>query len=307
MFPVLPLGPLEISIPLVFFLLAFVLSWELFLRLAEAEHLSLTPLWRQGPWLLLAYLLGGRLVAVVSLYQIYLADLLRIVVIWDGNFSFLGGGLGFAVGLFLVIQNQRSTFLQWFDALLPALTLGIAVNWFGEFFGGTSYGRPTNLPWGVIFEGFGVRYTVPVQPVQIYAAVFFLLLTLLLLTVRMYRWRAGAETIVGVTIGGVGAFLLEFLRGDFAITVFAKVTDFLLLVALFGSLGIVALLEQRPSDRATRLYAVVLVVVTVLYLVFRPWITIAEVEWRLSQFLYVLAMIATAVYVVVHRWKYPHL
>jgi cytochrome c-type biogenesis protein CcmH/NrfF len=43
------------------------------------------------------------------------------------------------------------------------------------------------------------------------------------------------------------------------------------------------------------------------YILLRPWLEFASYELRLSQLLAVLALLATVVYVVVHRRRYPHL
>src|SRR5690606_38959653 len=95
---------------------------------------------------------------------------------------------------------------------------------------------------------------VPIHPVQMYYAVFFFALTFLLLLIRKNSKRAGAETLFGIIIASVGIFLLEFLRGDFGIPVFANITDFLFLGCLFASLGVLAALELRMTQRENTIY-----------------------------------------------------
>ncbi len=308
MFEAFQFGPFLFRSHLLFFLIGAWLSTELFLRLAVSEGLQLTHFLRKGWLYLLAFLLGGRLFAVIVLYRVYLQDPARFFVLWDGGFSFLGGCTGLGVALFLVTLRQRSTFLQWLDALLPAVTLGLAFDWLGRFFGNLSYGKPTDVLWGIVVESMAVRYTVPIHPVQLYYAFYFFLLTLLLLMLRKSEnRRAGLVTLLGIVLSAVGVILLEFLRGDFAVTIFAKVSDFAFLAVLFMSLGAVAVLERRMSERYSIINSVLTASGTVVYLLLRPWISVASVEWRFSQFLALLAILGTIVYVVVHRWKYPHL
>lgn len=307
MFEAFEFGPMILWMHVVFLLLAILLSTEFFLRLAGSASLSIQSIKDNAKWHLLAFLLMGRFMAVVSDYQAYLRHPGRILIVWDGGFSFLGAALGIAFVLFLSTRMQRATFLQWLDVLLPAATLGMAIDWVGMFLSAQAYGKPTNIPWAVAMDTFNVRYTVPIHPVQLYYALFYLVLTFVLLLIRKYSKRAGAETLFGIIASSIAVFLFEFLRGDFGIPVFAMLTDFVFLGCLIGSLGVLALIEQRLSERANLMYGSIVAVATFAYVGFRPWIDLLQYQLRFTQVLAILALLATIVYVVVHRRKYPHL
>lgn len=215
--------------------------------------------------------------------------------------------MGIGCILYWATRNQRATFLQWLDVLLPATCFGLVFDWLGKFFAGQAYGKPTDMLWGVTYDTLGVRYVVPVHPVQIYFALFFLALTFLLLIIRKKSKRAGAETMFGIFCAAIVTFFFEYLRGDFSIPVFATQLDFIVLVCMFISLGIFAAIELSLSKRALYAYQAVLVLVFGGYLIGRTWMNFPTFELRFSQFLSVLALLGTVVYVVVHRRKYPHL
>jgi phosphatidylglycerol:prolipoprotein diacylglycerol transferase len=308
MFEAFQIGPFLFRSHLLFLLVGVWLSTELFLLLALSEGLPMNHFIGKGWWYLGSFLVSGRLLAVFGLYRVYLQDPVRIVVPWDGVFSVLGGYTGVAVVLFATTLRERTTFLQWLDALVPAASLGLAFDWFGRFLGSLSYGKPTNVPWGVVVESMAVRYTVPIHPVQLYYALSFFALTVLLLRIRKrVPRRAGFVTLLGTLLGALLHIVLEFFRGDIAVTVFAKLSDFAFFALLFASLGVIAVLETRISPRYSLLNSLLMGVSTAAYLLARPWISVASVEWRFSQFLAVLAALGIVVYVVVHRWKYPHL
>lgn len=292
---------------LAFLLLGTWLSTEFFFRLSSSAGLSLQSIKDDAKWHLIAFIVCGRILAVVGNYQAYVRNLLRIVVFWDGGFSFLGGAIGVALVLFWSTRSQRVTFLQWLDVLLPATTFGLAFDWFGMFMSAQAYGKPTNVPWGVVFDTFNVRYTVPIHPVQLYYAIFFFVLTFVLLMIRRYSKRAGAETLFGIIAASIAVFFFEFFRGDFGIPVFAKLTDFVFLASLFLSLGILALIEDKLSERANSVYSGIVAVLTVVYLLFRSSMDLPQYQLRFSQLLAILALLSTVVYVVVHRRKHPHL
>lgn len=290
-----------------FLLLGIWLATEFFLKLSASANLSLQHMREHSRRYLLAFILGARLIAIIAKYRVYMRDPLRIFILWDGEFSFLGGAIGIAFVLFWATRTQRATFLQWLDVLLPATTFGLFFEWFGKFLSGQAYGKPTDAIWGVTYDTIGVRYTVPVHPVQIYYAIFFLILTFTLLIVRKYTKRAGSETLVGILLASLAIIIFEYFRGDFSIPVFATQLDFLVLVALFISLGVFAVIELRLSRMGMVIYEVGLVALFGGYLLLRTLLSLPTFELRFSQFLAILAILIIVVYVLVHRRKYPHL
>lgn len=309
MFDLFEVGPFLIWTHLVFLLVAIWMSSEFFFRLAQSAGLSLQPFRDQALWYLGSGLLGGRLFAVIEQYRLYirLDDLLRVFDFRDGNFSFLGIAVGIAIVLYITRRSSRTTFLQWLDVLFPATTFGLTFDWLGKFFAGHAYGRPTDMFWGVTYDAFNVRFAVPIHPVQLYYALFFLVLTFGLLVVRKHARRAGAETLVGVIIATIGTFIFESFRGDFGIPVFATQLDLLLLLLLFISLGLFAAFEMNLTQRMIIGYELVTTLLCASYLFIRPWLPFESFELRFSQLLSILALLATVVYVTVHRRRHPHL
>lgn len=307
MFEAIEFGPFIIWTHILFLLLGVWLSTEFFLRLALSANLSIQHVRDHALRYGAAFLLGGRIAAMIAEYRVYLRDPLRTFIIWDGNFSFAGAAAGIAVVLFFATRGSRTTFLQWLDVLLPATTLGLSFDWIGKFAAGQAYGSPTDVFWGVTYDVPHVRYAVPIHPVQLYYALFYLALSFILLVVRKNARRAGAETLVGIIAAAGATMIFEYFRGDFVGMVFATQLDFAVLVMLFISLGVLALIELRISSRALSIYATTLTGLLLVYVLARPWIHLPTVEMRSSQFTAVLALLAAIVYVVVHRRRYPHL
>lgn len=309
MFEAFQIGPFLLWTHLLFLLLGVWLASEFFFKLAQGAGMSIQHFKEDAWWHLGAALLGGRLLAVIAEYRVYLRwdDPFRIFHVHDGNFSFLGAAIGIAVVLYVTRRHSRTTFLQWLDILLPATCFGLVFDWLGKFAAGQAYGRPTDVFWGVTYDTFGVRYAVPVHPVQIYYALFFAALTFILLVVRKHSQRAGAETLVGIVTASVATFFFEFFRGDFGIPVFATKLDFVLLVLLFVSLGFFALVELKLSQRAVIITEVTATALCALYLFLRPLLPLETIGLRFSQLLAVLALLGTIVYVLTHRRLHPHL
>ncbi len=309
MFEAFEIGPFIIWTHLLFLVVAIWLSTEFFFRLAQSAGLSLQYFKDKAGWYLLGAVIGGRLFAVIEQYRVYLKpeELLRFLKLHDGNFSFLGMATGIVVVLYITSRTSRTTFLQWLDVILPATCFGMCFDWLGKFAAGQAYGRPTDMFWGVTYDAMNVRFAVPIHPIQLYYAMFYLALTFLLLIVRKNARRAGAETLVGITIASVVTFFLESFRGDFGIPVFATRLDLILLLLLFVSLGIFAAIELNLPQKFVIAYEAATTFLCAAYLFTRPWLPFETFELRFSQLLSILALLGAIVYVVVHRRRHPYL
>lgn len=307
MFEALQVGPFFLWTRVIFLLVGIWLFTEFFLRLAQSANLSLQHFKDHWMYYLGAFLVSGRIFAIIGDYRVYLRDPLRVFIVWDGGWSFLGAAIGIGIVLFLVTRGHRSTFLHWLDAMLPAACFGMFFSWLGLFFAGQGYGRPSDLPWAVTYDAFNVRYAVPVHPVQLYYALFYLMLTFVLLVIRKYGKRVGAETLIGVVSASIGTFLLEYFRGDIGIPVFATQLDFIVMALLFGSLGLFALIERNLSERGFLTYEIILGTTVTAYIFLRPFLDLEPYELRFSQLLAILALLGAVVYVLVQRRKFPHL
>jgi phosphatidylglycerol---prolipoprotein diacylglyceryl transferase len=308
-FEAFQIGPFIIWTHLLFFVVAVWLSAEFFFRLAQSAGLSLQAFKEEAHWYLIGAILGGRFFSVIEQYRLYLRadDPFRIFFLHDGNFSFLGMAAGIVVVLYITRRSSRTTFLQWLDVLLPATSFGLAFDWLGKFAAGQAYGRPTDLFWGVTYDAMNVRFAVPIHPVQLYYAFFYLFLTFMLLIVRKHARRAGAETLAGIAFAALITFIFEYFRGDFGIPVFATKLDFFLLFLLFISLGIFAAVEINIPPRMVIIYEAITTTLCAGYLFIRPWLPFDTFELRFSQLLAVLALLGSIVYVAVHRRRHPHL
>lgn len=307
MFEAFQLGPFILWTHAFFFLLAVWMSLEFFLRLAETANLPIQHFKDKALWYLGAFLVGGRVIAILAEYRVYLNDPLRVFMVHDGNFSFLGAAIGVGVLLYVISRESRATYLQWLDIFVPAITFGLFFDWIGKFAAGQDYGTPTDVFWAVTYDAINVRYTVPIHPVQLYYAFFYLFLTFGLLIVRKYAARAGWETLVGIVLASLATIFFESFRGDFAIPVFATSLDFGLLFLLFAGLGVLTLVELKMTERQQLLYEIAMGLLFGGYFLVRPLLTLPTHELRFSQLLAVLALFASVVYVVVHRRRYPHL
>src|SRR3546814_21186402 len=69
--------------------------------------------------------------------------------------SFHGGLIGVLVVLFLFARKHSKTLLEIGDFIAPLIPLGLAAGRLGNFINGELWGRPTDVPWGMVFPQSG--------------------------------------------------------------------------------------------------------------------------------------------------------
>jgi len=128
----------------------------------------------------LAGIIVGRIFTVITNYQIYLYEInwqsiYRILAIWtDKEISIIG----FIFGVFIFMKRQtylyQELFARWADVLSIASLSLLSFYNIGAFLYGSNYGRMTDSFLGVTFNSFAVKYTSPVYPTQLFAALYTL-------------------------------------------------------------------------------------------------------------------------------------
>jgi phosphatidylglycerol:prolipoprotein diacylglycerol transferase len=167
-------------------------------------------------YLLVAALIGSRLLFVLMNLGEYVEDPIRILKIWEGGLVFYGGLVpAVAVGIWY-IKRLGLPLWQVADIFAPSVAIGHAFGRIGCFFAGCCYGRPSTLPWAVTFTDPRslAPQGVPLHPTQLYSSLgLFVLFTFLVLLRK--RKAFDGELFWSYTLWyAVGRFFVEFLRGD---------------------------------------------------------------------------------------------
>jgi len=174
-------------------------------------------------WIIIGIVVGGRL-GYVLFYQPahYLTAPAEILMIWKGGMSFHGGFLGVVVVLLIFSRRTGAELGGISDVLAFTAPPGLFLGRIANFVNAELWGRPTELPWGVIFPGAaaqdcpGVFGPCARHPSQLYEAVLEGLLLGLLLLVLAFRrgWLKSPWAITGAFFAGYGAvrFAIEFFR-----------------------------------------------------------------------------------------------
>jgi len=174
-------------------------------------------------WVILGVILGGRL-GYVLFYEPakFAADPAAILRVWEGGMSFHGGFLGVAAAGVLFARREGIPMLALGDLMGLVVPPGLLLGRLSNFVNAELWGRPTDLPWGVIFPGDaaqtcpGIAGLCARHPSQLYeAALEGLILGAAVLYLAYRRgWLRFPGRIMGLFIAGYGAarFVVEFFR-----------------------------------------------------------------------------------------------
>ncbi|GGX54173.1 prolipoprotein diacylglyceryl transferase [Tateyamaria omphalii] len=213
------------------YIVGIIIGWRLVVMALKAPRLwpNQTPPLSPGQtedmltWIILGVLLGGRL-GYVLFYQpgSYLSDPLSIIAIWEGGMSFHGGMLGVILAFWLYTRRHKLPLLTTADAVAIGTPPGLLLGRMANFINAELWGRPTELPWGVVFPGQAAQFCPEIvgacarHPSQLYEA--FLEGFVLLVVLLWMAWRRDGFKKPGLLTGvflagyGISRFLVEFVR-----------------------------------------------------------------------------------------------
>ena len=174
-------------------------------------------------WMILGIILGGRIGHVLFYSQgAYLDDPLGALRIWEGGMAFHGGFLGVIASGLLFCRLHKVNVTKLADGLALATPFGLMLGRIANFINAELWGRPTDVPWGVIFPGRVAQTCADVvgacarHPSQLYqAGLEGLTLALILLYLAFRKgWLRTPGAICGTFIAGYGVarFIVEFFR-----------------------------------------------------------------------------------------------
>jgi phosphatidylglycerol:prolipoprotein diacylglycerol transferase len=173
MHPVLfRIGPFALHTYGVFVAIAFLASISLALREARRVGESADHILDLCFYILVAAIVGSRILYVVINWPVFQQDPLEILRIWRGGLVFYGGFIAAVLTAFWYVRKAGLSPWKTTDILAPSLAFGQFIGRIGCFFAGCCYGRPSDLPWAVTFtnpESLAPK-GIPLHPTQIYSS-----------------------------------------------------------------------------------------------------------------------------------------
>lgn len=212
------IGPLTLRYYSLLFVSGFIIGYYIFSWFFKREGVPQRILENLLYTLLIATMVGSRL-GHCFFYEpeYYLARPLEILKIWEGGLASHGGAIGILIAMWWFVRKYGSRygfdFLWIMDRLGIATALAGMMIRLGNLMNSEIYGNPTDLPWGFIFTLRGE--TVPKHPTQLYEALAYLALFLVLILIyKKYLPKLKRGTLFALFLIGLFAarFFIEFVK-----------------------------------------------------------------------------------------------
>jgi len=206
------------------FLFAIVLSK----RQAEREDEDPERIVDLGFYVLLAGLIGARIVFILTKLDEYVRDPLAVVMFWRGGLVWYGGFIGAAGFVWYYCKKHRLNYWKFADLTIPYVAMAHAFGRLGCVAAGCCFGQPTDQPWGIVFPvgspaqqahqsagaiGYG-DLALPIHPTQLYEAGAEMMMFWILIAVRRHKSFHGQLMLIWLACYPVIRSIIEMFRGD---------------------------------------------------------------------------------------------
>jgi phosphatidylglycerol:prolipoprotein diacylglycerol transferase len=200
---------------------AYLAGLQMAVVRARRRGLDGTKIMDLGIYLIIAALVGAKLMLVVVDFDYFRNQPRELLSLVRAGGVFYGGLIAALVVALLLVRRYQLSMWTTADLMAPGIALGHVVGRFGCLLAGCCYGRPTDVPWGIVFTdpaaaaNVGTPLGIPLHPTQLYdAGAELLILVFLLATERKGHPFPGRTFWLYMLLYGVSRFVVEFFRGD---------------------------------------------------------------------------------------------
>ena len=215
------LGPLTVYSYGVLLAASYLLGLRLAMTRAKRWGLDANRVLDLGIYIIIAALIGAKLMLLFVDFDQFRRSPWELLALARSGGVFYGGLILAVAVAFWYIARHRMPFWTTCDVFAPGIALGHVTGRLGCFAAGCCYGKPTDLPWAVIFTNplaaanVGTPLGIPLHPTQLYeAGAELLILVLLLATERKGKLFAGRTFWSYMFLYAVSRFIIEIYRGD---------------------------------------------------------------------------------------------
>jgi phosphatidylglycerol:prolipoprotein diacylglycerol transferase len=216
------IGPIAIRWYALSYIAGLLGAWWFILKLLRTDRLWVGAPFNGKPqatrehigdlfvWAALGVIVGGRLGYVLFYGLIYewekfSTEPWKVFYTWEGGMSFHGGAIGVVLAIILFARRNKLDMVALGDLVAVAAPIGLFFGRMANFINGELWGKPTDVPWAMVFPAADDQ---PRHPSQLYEAGLEGVVLFLIMLAMVYRFDALKRPglCIAVMWGGYGLF-----------------------------------------------------------------------------------------------------
>lgn len=147
--------------------------------------------------------------------EYYFSNPLDIFKIWEGGLASHGGYAGVIISVVFFLRKNRDLSFVWLMDVIasPCLFVGGLIR-IGNFMNSEIIGKPSSLPWAIIFERIDA---IPRHPAQLYEALGYFSISLTLLWIFKTKFESikkGSIFSIAIIMSFLFRFFVEFFKDE---------------------------------------------------------------------------------------------
>jgi len=175
------MGSIKIHWYGILFISSFFIGLEILKWIYKRENRKVEVLENLVFYIFIGAIIGARLVHCYF-YQpsYYLEHPFEVLAVWKGGLASHGGMIGVLITLLFFVKYHKESYLWLLARFTIVGALTAAAIRIGNFINSEIIGLPTELPWAIVFQRID---TIPRHPVQLYEALAYIFIFILLLSI----------------------------------------------------------------------------------------------------------------------------
>jgi len=191
-----------------------VTSW-----IGRSQGIEFQKIMDMGLIIIITGIIGSRLAYVLINFSYYKTNPVDIIKLWNGGLVFSGGLIAVLLVMAWYARQTGNSLWQIGDLWAPAAAVGQAIGRIGCFMAGCCYGKPTDMPWGVVFTDTRSlipqdMLNIPLHPTQLYSSLSGFIIFIILMILSVKKRFEGQILLWFLILHSTGRLLVERFRGD---------------------------------------------------------------------------------------------
>ena len=194
----------------------FLIGLLVTVKIGKSEGIKPQQTMDMGFLIILAAIIGSRLMYVLMNVSYYIERPLDMFKIWQGGLVFSGGIICVVLTVIWYTKKHHLSFWKVADLWAPAMAIGQGIGRIGCFMAGCCYGRPSGSNWGVVFTDPHALapLNISLYPTQIYSSLSGFVIFFVLILMHSRKKFEGQVFLWLLVLHSTARLFVERFRGD---------------------------------------------------------------------------------------------